>query len=435
MNIHHQRHLKTWLVSTMVSALWILRTASYARAAVTVTSLGYLPGDNFSGAYGVSGDGQVVVGISGLDGYVFGYRAFRWTAASGMVGLGYLSGDNYSRAYAVSGNGLVVVGHSDRYFRMVGQAFRWTVGSGMIGLGYLPSHTNSSATAVNGDGSVIVGISSSQSPEFELFVAPGDGQAFRWTAGSGMVGLGYLPGYSNSIATGVSADGSVIVGTCTSASNSQAFRWTAASGMVGLGYVPGYVYSGAAGVSADGSVIVGTAWSLTNSQAFRWTAGSGMVGLGNLPYGLATIANAASADGSVVAGSGSAGFRWAAGVGMQALPIDPDDQYRSFETGRGVSADGNTIVGRSQSENQRPVALLATFPASISARPSLSINSSSTSQLVLSWSTNYTGFTLQSSTHGGSANWTNCSGPSVSGGYFVVTNPMSVGVQLFRLKK
>ena len=100
----------------------------------------------------------------------------------------------------------------------------------------------------------------------------------------------------------------------------------------------------------------------------------------------------------------------------------------------GISGQ-DTIVGISQSENQRPVALLATFPASISVRPSLSINRSSTSQLVLSWSTNHTGFTLQSSTHAGYANWTNCSSPSVLGGNFVITNPMSAGAQLFRLKK
>src|SRR5262245_51046831 len=97
-------------IRAVVCALWILMTASYARAAATITSLGYLPGDNYSSAYGVSGDGQVVAGISGLDGYGQSlYRAFRWTAASGMVGLGYLPGDNHARAFAVSSDGLVVV--------------------------------------------------------------------------------------------------------------------------------------------------------------------------------------------------------------------------------------------------------------------------------------------------------------------------------------
>jgi probable HAF family extracellular repeat protein len=51
----------------------------------------------------------------------------------------------------------------------------------------------------------------------------------------------------------------------------------------GLGFLPGdtYTYSAASGVSADGSVVVGRG----ESQAFRWTQAGGMVGLGVLPVG------------------------------------------------------------------------------------------------------------------------------------------------------
>ena len=52
-------------------------------------------------------------------------------------------------------------------------------------------------------------------------------------------GLGYLPGYTASGATSVSADGSVVVGTASTAGAVEAFRWTAADGMVGLGDFPG----------------------------------------------------------------------------------------------------------------------------------------------------------------------------------------------------
>jgi hypothetical protein len=73
----------------------------------------------------------------------------------------------------------------------------------------------------------------------------------------------------------------------------------------------------------------------------------------------------------------------------------------------------------------------------IGVSPELSIHSwsSAAHQLVLSWSTNYTGCTLQSSTGLGSTNWTNCASPTVSGASFVVTNPMSAGAQFFRLKR
>ena len=75
--------------------------------------------------------------------------------------------------------------------------------------------------------------------------------------------------------------------------------------------------------------------------------------------------------------------------------------------------------------------------SAIGLSPVLSINSWSPAahQLVLSWSTNYSGCTLQSSTGLGSTNWTDCASPAVSGASFVVTNSMSAGAQFFRLKR
>jgi probable HAF family extracellular repeat protein len=53
-------------------------------------------------------------------------------------------------------------------------------------------------------------------------------------------GLGDLPGGSFiSLANGVSADGSVVVGRGASASGNEASRWTSGTGMVGLGDLPG----------------------------------------------------------------------------------------------------------------------------------------------------------------------------------------------------
>src|SRR5262245_21824195 len=78
-----------------------------------------------------------------------------------------------------------------------------------------------------------------------------------------MEGLGALcnapaSAYPYSYAQGVSADGKTVVGY---SNNSQgypeAFRWTAATGMQGLGTLPGGLFSRASAVSADGSTIVG----------------------------------------------------------------------------------------------------------------------------------------------------------------------------------
>src|ERR1019366_4091304 len=139
MKINHDRRRQKPTIRTLhrtmravVCALWVLTTASCAHAAASLTLLTWLPGDNFNyNTTGVSGDGSVVVGTSGYDtsGYGYFYRAFRWTAGSGMVGVG----GRDSSASGVSADGSVVVGTIAS-----NQAFRWTAGSGMVGLGYLP---------------------------------------------------------------------------------------------------------------------------------------------------------------------------------------------------------------------------------------------------------------------------------------------------------
>jgi probable HAF family extracellular repeat protein len=98
--------------------------------------------------------------------------------------------------------------------------------------------------------------------------------ATRAFAGASLTPLGDLPGGgSYSWASGISADGSVVVGSSDSASGREAFRWTRGGGMVGLGDLPGGLFgSTASGVSADGSVVVGSSDIDSAFQhAFRWT--------------------------------------------------------------------------------------------------------------------------------------------------------------------
>ena len=81
----------------------------------------------------------------------------------------------------------------------------------------------------------------------------------------------------------ISADGTTIVGEGASGSGTQAFRWTAGGGMAGLGDLAGGASGSVAyGVSADGSVVVGAGRSAASGpgrEAFRWTSGGGMAGL------------------------------------------------------------------------------------------------------------------------------------------------------------
>jgi len=231
----------------------------------------------------------------------------------------------------------------------IGVAFQAQAAS-FQGLGGLPGGSFSSdATGVSADGSVVVGQSTGASGN----------EAFRWTQATGMVGLGYLPGGSfSSGASGVSADGSVVVGSSNSANNFlEAFRWTQGTGMVGLGYLPGGGFgSGASGVSADGSVVVGSSDSANGNEAFRWTQATGMVGLGDLAGGISFpggffFSPGVSADGSVVVGSSNSDLeasRWTQATGTVGLG---NLEWGSFGDASGVSTDGSVVVGYSSNDS------------------------------------------------------------------------------------
>jgi autotransporter-associated beta strand protein/probable HAF family extracellular repeat protein len=235
---------------------------------------------NSSAARGISGNGAVVVGDAEdrtLNG-VSNLQAFRWTSATGMVGLGFLPGDTISAAFAASGDGSVVVGYSGTLSH--NQAFRWTASSGMVGLGFLPGGTISTAEGVSADGSVVVGASSAAGTGFNI-------KPMLWTASQGMVGLGSLPGTNGfGGASAVSANGQVVIGSVDVTNPigqnvAVPFRWTASTGMVGLGPFAGHFNLNAMALNADGSVVVGTSnlavvSNRQQNEAFRWTASTGM---------------------------------------------------------------------------------------------------------------------------------------------------------------
>lgn len=330
--------------------LLLVASARPSHAVAELIGLGGLPGGfRISRGGGVSASGAFVVGEANGE-------AFLWHRDSGMIGLG----DNFSSAYDVSADGSTVVGASDANTvygdRVV--PFVWTSGDGMQVLD--PLSWGGSARALSPDATTIVGRS--------------NGIAFRWTAATGVVGLGALPGRDSSSASGVSADGSIVVGLSTLSSELgwEAFRWDASGGMVGLGYLPGGVGSVAYAISADGTAIVGMGDSESYMEAFRWTEEGGMEGLRDLPGGdFRSEALAVSADGAIIVGysvtsEGSEAFIWDARNGMRSLASVLQSQGAdvtgwTLQLARAISHDGHVVVGTGIDPIGDQVAFVATL--------------------------------------------------------------------------
>lgn len=147
-----------------------------------------------------------------------------------------------------------------------------------MGLGFLPGGSQSQALHISPNGRYVVG------PDF------------LWTHGGGMQSIG-IQGRDVS-------DTGVVVGS----SNFVPSSWTSGGGTVALGSLPGNAAGGSAtSVSADGSTIVGfSTWDST-AQAFRWTQTEGMIGLGIVPGGQESTAYAISDDASYIVGTSQIG--------------------------------------------------------------------------------------------------------------------------------
>lgn len=257
-----------------------------------------------TGALGVSGDGRYLVGRNGASPSAQVSTAYRYDRQTGVLDqLGVLAPYTRSVANDASFDGAVVVGtlnlDSSEQFQ---QAFRWTPSGGMQPLGFTRpgEHFISQANAVSADGSTIVG----QSAGF-------GSEAFVWTSELGMRALPPvpMPNAGSSIAFGMNADASIIVG-LGGTSARHPIRWQ--DGLAtNLGLPTGFVRGSARATSDDGSVIVGQVIGGANIQAAIWTPQTGPMVLSeylamngiSVPDGLTlNIATAVSADGRTIAG-------------------------------------------------------------------------------------------------------------------------------------
>lgn len=98
-----------------------------------------------------------------------------------------------------------------------------------------------------------------------------------------------------------------------------------------------------------------------------------------------------------------------------------------------IQSDGDVLIGGGftavGSPTRNRIARLETFP-------DLRIQRSGTTNIVLSWLTNFTGFTLQANTNLSSNVWSTVTpSPTVVSSNNVVTNPATLPARFFRLRQ
>lgn len=229
-------------------------------------------------------------------------QIIRWTTTLGAQPLGP------GAAFDISRDGSVLVG--ERFNGTTSRSVRWSAGTGVVDLGQLPGAAAqgtvfSQAYDVSADGSIVVGFADTNATAGPPY------RGYRWTADTDMVALFDLPGGNVfSQASAISADGQTIVGYSDGANGTRAVRWIGAnSAALDMGMPIGRTgFTEATHVSSDGSVVVGVWGNGFENEAFRWTASGGYQMLGDLPGGiLDSVATATNADGSVIVGTGNPG--------------------------------------------------------------------------------------------------------------------------------
>jgi probable HAF family extracellular repeat protein len=353
-NAHRFNTTFTLILVGLLAVLTAILTLSAAAQTASFQGLGQMPGamrgaGTFANA--ISGDGSTIVGYawvcrSGPPTCTSSDKteAFRWTAAGKYQLLGDLGSSIGSMALATSSDGSVIVGDAPKGQNSFG-AFRWTAAQGMVALPVSLLYGN----GVTGDGTMVAGEdnwwkTSGKVGKFGPF--PGNQDQ---TQALGLTGTGQAP-----IAVGAALKGSDANG-----ATFHAFRWTPSGGLQDLGLTTGSE-SIAVGISADGSVIVGEARDASGFwRAFRWTASTGMQDIGTLG-GPESVAYAANHDGSVIVGTSlSSGlsdsndaFIWTAKTGIQSLRavlqaqgVHSADGWVQVTTAAGISANGTVITG------------------------------------------------------------------------------------------
>ena len=301
------------------------------------------------------------------------------TAYGGVVspvsftGIGFSGTDNYSQVRSVTADGSKAVGTSGQFVSPDGpfsnmKSVSWTQPGGFQVLPNPPAdattgslHSFISASDITPNGSWIAyRAKPNGTGALVAMLGAGDGSSGTPLGRNGNI---------SSSAVQINDAGNVLFGFGNDPNGLfQSFRWTAGGGYQQFTDPVGYNESLPAqrGTSSDGSVSVGDIANIdldvtgleTAHQAYRWTLTNGIVGLGYLPGGDRSVALGVSADGNTVFGisnsTNSPGdpnfgefFLWTSGSGMVSLGKPAG--YDNYQNVGGMATDASVLVASTQS--------------------------------------------------------------------------------------
>jgi len=284
----------------------------------------------------VSGNGNVVVGSCNANtdagSQSIAYRAKNGAATTlpGTMATGSAGANDTDE------NGIVVVGWTDT---ASGRRMATWNGTALDDLhGFVENMSASRGVAISGDGRYVVG-------DYTINFDPTDeystqDHVVRWDltgySDPEVVFSGVIYLWANGLA--IDETGSVVVG----ADDLEPFIWTPSDGVTKLPPLDGASSREATGISANGTVIVGTA----GTQAIYWENGNVPVLLGFVGTPRAT-----NRDGSVIVGeAGGAPFIWTEDDGILFLTeelaaLEVDLSSWTLTTVTDISWDGTVLVG------------------------------------------------------------------------------------------
>jgi hypothetical protein len=316
----------------------IVLTTQDANPADPFEGLGVLPGGGATQVSAISSDGTVVGGSRVRNG---SYEPVLWKTDGSLVEIGFLPGGQWGEVRALSSDGNVAIGvgaGSDG----ITQCWKWSADSGVVGLG-TPGGNYAAFSGASEDCSAVLGMG---------YTSDGQWVPWRWTADTGLQPFTDNSSEMERPIQVVSKNASAVAGNEYTPNGLRIWKWTVDEGVTELVLPEDLTSPNIRSISQDGKVLTGT-WHHNNYwESWRWTKDSGFQFLGLLREAYSADIYGVSADGNTIVGTSShrdsqgyyysQAWAWTPSGGLQN--ISPTANATAYLSLLGISDNGIVLL-------------------------------------------------------------------------------------------